>query len=87
MAPKTIKRIFDPFFSTKQHGHGLGLSTTLGVIRTHHGGVYVQSQAGTGTTFTVLPPIGDVNLAEEREVELSVGPKQSNRPIVLVIDD
>src|SRR5439155_7457643 len=47
----TVSKIFDPFFSTKFTGRGLGLATVLGVVRGHHGGLAVQSAPGGGTTF------------------------------------
>ncbi len=53
MEQATLSRIFDPFFSTKPKGHGLGLSATMGIIRAHGGTLQVQSQPGKGTTFTV----------------------------------
>ena len=56
MEQSTLNCIFDPFYSTKTTGHGLGLSATLGIIRTHHGGLLVQSQPDLGTSFTVLLP-------------------------------
>ncbi len=56
MDQATLSRIFDPFFSTKPKGHGLGLSATIGIMRTHHGTLQVQSQLNSGTTFTLLLP-------------------------------
>lgn len=56
MDQSTLSRIFDPFFSTKPKGHGLGLSATMGIIRTHKGALQVQSKLGLGTTFTMLLP-------------------------------
>ncbi|MCX6045061.1 MAG: response regulator, partial [Chloroflexi bacterium] len=56
MERKVIDRIFDPFFSTKGQGRGLGLSATLGIIRAHKGGLQVESQIGVGSTFRVFLP-------------------------------
>lgn len=87
MEQETLKRIFDPFFSTKVQGHGLGLAATLGIIRTHHGSIQVETQLGGGTTFTVLfpavalPPVASCNDAQP--VMLAYTPKQQ----ILVIDD
>jgi PAS domain S-box-containing protein len=50
--------VFDPFFSTKTKGHGLGLSAVQGIIRAHRGGLAVESQVGVGTTFRILLPAG-----------------------------
>ncbi len=56
MDRKVIDRIFDPFFSTKGQGRGLGLSATLGIIRAHKGGLQVESQLNVGSTFRVFLP-------------------------------
>lgn len=56
MSPDTLARIFDPFFSTKAPGRGLGLSALLGIVRAHRGAVRAVSQPGAGTTFTVVFP-------------------------------
>lgn len=56
MDEETISQIFDPFFSTKALGRGLGLSATLGIIRHQHGDLSVQSRLGQGTTFRVFLP-------------------------------
>lgn len=56
MDQETIMRMFDPFFSTKFVGRGLGLAIVSGIIRTCHGAILVSSEAGTGTTIQVLMP-------------------------------
>ncbi|MBM3963413.1 MAG: PAS domain S-box protein, partial [Planctomycetes bacterium] len=58
IAPELLDRIFEPFFSTKspEQGTGLGLSTTLGIVRSHGGFMRVQSQPGAGTEFAVYLP-------------------------------
>lgn len=59
MDEATVERIFDPFFTTKKTGHGLGLSALQSIVRQHHGSVLVHSEAGQGTTFTLLFPVAD----------------------------
>ena len=51
-----LGKIFDPYFSTKQKGSGLGLATVHSIIRNHAGYITVESQVGSGTTFTVYLP-------------------------------
>lgn len=86
MDEKILSRIFDPFFSTKPRGHGLGLSATLGIMRTHHGGIQVESQPGVGTTFTLLFPAATIQMPERVEEE-TVDAYHPIKPLVLVIDD
>ncbi|PIE68624.1 MAG: two-component sensor histidine kinase [Deltaproteobacteria bacterium] len=59
ISPENLKRIFDPFFSTKtkQGGTGLGLSITYGLVEKLGGSIRVQSQLGEGTTFTIELPV------------------------------
>lgn len=56
--PQDLEHIFEPFFSTKPEvkGVGLGLSVSYGIVKRHHGDIRVASEAGKGTTFTILLP-------------------------------
>jgi signal transduction histidine kinase len=55
--PEDIGKIFQPYFTTKDVGIGLGLAITERIIKEHGGGIEVESTVGTGTTITVLLPL------------------------------
>jgi CheY-like chemotaxis protein len=92
MDSETLARVFDPFFTTKFTGRGLGLASSLGIVRGHHGAILVESKRQGGTTFQVLFPAqaGIVPLvpdASEPEAPAE-GPRASGEwGRVLVVDD
>ena len=59
IAPESLSRIYDPFFTTKAPGQGtgLGLSVTYGVVQEHHGAIECDSEPGQGTRFTLTLPL------------------------------
>ena len=56
MDREILARLFDPFFSTKFIGRGLGLAAVLGIIRLHKGAIHILSKPGVGSTFKILLP-------------------------------
>ena len=57
MAPDLLNRIFDPFFSTKFMGRGLGLPALIGILRGHGGSIQVRSEPGRGSSFLLFLPV------------------------------
>ena len=57
MDAETLSRIFNPFFTTKQSGHGLGLAAVQGIVRGHRGALHVDSTPGRGARFCVWFPV------------------------------
>ena len=66
ISPDAIKRIFQPFFTTKAHGIGLGLPITRRLIEDHGGTLQVESQLGKGTTMTLCLPVLTSSAEEEK---------------------
>ena len=63
-----LPQIFDPYFTTKQSGSGLGLATVYSIVRRHQGHIDVESGLGQGTTFYIwLPAVLEVGLAQQEE--------------------
>ena len=84
MDETTRERVFEPFFSTKERGHGLGLAACLGIVSAHGGAVLVESELGRGSCFSVLLPGGG---GEARTPERPAAARATRPCKVLVIDD
>ncbi len=81
-----ISRIFDPYFTTKKKGSGLGLASTYSIIKKHGGYITVESEPGKGTTFIFYLPASDKKLEENGELQ-----ENSEQTVegarILVMDD
>jgi len=85
--PKNIEHIFDPYFSTKNTGSGLGLATVYAIIQKHAGHITVSSHPGIGTTFTLHLPASDSRQEPPKEA-LSPSNHDSAHPArILIMDD
>ncbi|MFZ0451339.1 MAG: ATP-binding protein, partial [Desulfatiglandaceae bacterium] len=82
IAEKHLKSIFDPYFTTKHDGSGLGLATTYSIIEKHEGHITVESRLGAGTTFHIYLPASDKAVLENEEVRIIKGQGR-----ILVMDD
>jgi len=81
------KRMFDPFFTTKFKGRGLGLSTVMGIVRSHKGGITVDSEPGRGTTVRVYLPVSGERLERRARPAEKPSLDWGGAGAVLVIDD
>jgi two-component system cell cycle sensor histidine kinase/response regulator CckA len=89
MRNKTLDRIFEPFFSTKEPGKGtgLGLYSAFGIIREHGGTITCQSRHGHGTTFTVLLPRAKAAPEADRALKRIAPSIHGEGEAILVVDD
>ncbi len=93
MKPDVIARIFDPFFSTKFIGRGLGMSAVLGILRGHKGFIEIESKVGKGTQFKIFLPAqvqnGDSGIAARsiNQDQQSSDTDWAKGKTILVIDD
>ncbi|MBA4371417.1 MAG: hypothetical protein C0402_01000 [Thermodesulfovibrio sp.] len=82
---KNLSKIFDPYFTTKQKGSGLGLATSYSIIRNHGGAIEVKSELNRGATFTIyLPASRSVETVPQATVSSAVGTRKGR---ILLMDD
>ncbi|NUP06610.1 MAG: response regulator [Polyangiaceae bacterium] len=95
MTDETRSHMFEPFFSTKGTGRGLGMSAILGILRAHEAGMRVRTAPGQGTTFTVFIPLPEMAVEEVSHETapppqvVSGHPPAAQHPVrcALVVDD
>ena len=86
MEPDTLPRVFDPFFSTKFTGRGLGLAAVLGIVRSHGGAVRILSEPGQGTTVGLLFPAA-APLVAPTAIPVPASPTAGPGTVLLVEDE
>lgn len=83
-----LRRLFEPFFSTKFTGRGLGMSAVLGIVDKHKGAIFVESAPGQGAVATVLLPPAAVADAAAKPVAIAPAPSAGDgQASILVVDD
>ncbi len=87
MDNETQNRIFEPFYTTKFTGRGLGMSAVLGIIRSHYGALQLSTTLGIGTTFKVYFPLSAVSVATETTPTAGFFSIEKCRGTVLLVDD
>lgn len=88
ISPENLDRIFEPYFTTKETGSGLGLATVYSIIQRHGGHVRVASKLDKGTTFTIYLPATDDRKTEKLATDGESGDLSFNQEIsVLIMDD
>ncbi len=87
MTDDSMAKIFEPFYTTKFTGRGLGLAAVLGIIRSHRGGLIVRSGVGKGSIFALFFPASTHKPAEKPAKIGNSHPAQQRTGHVLVVDD
>jgi PAS domain S-box-containing protein len=84
-----LDKIFEPFFTTKEvnEGTGLGLSTVMGIVKSHEGVIDVSTDPGRGTTFTVYLPAMEISGESPRPPARTISAPAGKGETVLVVDD
>ncbi|MEQ8162121.1 MAG: ATP-binding protein [Smithellaceae bacterium] len=86
MDEETCRRVFEPFFTTREKGRGvgLGLASAYGIIKEHGGTINVASKAGQGTTFNIYLPVSDKKIVKDTTVDETI---IKGRETILLVDD
>lgn len=86
MDKETLAKLYDPFFTTKFTGRGLGMAAVQGIVRSHNGAIIASSESGYGTCFKVLLPVSS-RPANKESMQAVNGEWQGSGNILLVDDE
>lgn len=87
MTPEVRARLFDPFYSTKKSGRGLGLAAVLGIVRGHGGEIEVETQPGAGTSFRIRLPRSAATVLREHTPRPRLERVRSPGRVLLIDDE
>jgi len=87
IGPQHLSQIFDPYFSTKQMGSGLGLATVYSIISKHNGHIDVESELNQGSTFTIYLPASEAEQLPQSSESQSLSPAPGVQTKILLMDD
>jgi len=85
MSKEQLAKIFEPYYTTKQKGSGLGLSTAYSIIKSHSGYIYAESTQNAGTTFHLYLPASEKRATEREEVREEM--RSTGKGKILIMDD
>ena len=87
MTPDTLRRIFDPFFSTKFSGRGLGLAAVMGIVRSHQGLIRIRTEPERGTSFKILLPSVNGKVTKQEKPSAARSEWRGEGTILVVEDE
>lgn len=85
MGAEALKRVFEPFYSTKPNGRGLGLAVVRNIVKSYHGGIQIVSERGQGTTVRIFLPASHKDVPEKTSSD--TGNRAGTQTILLVDDE
>jgi len=87
IARNDLSKIFDPYFTTKPSGSGLGLATAYSIVHRHDGYITVESKPGVGTTFFIYLPASEKEIPETKAIQEMEGRPIAGKGKILLMDD